>query len=387
MKKIAYILPCYPVLSETFISTEISAMREVGHEIVPISLSRPHGRVQRIDMHKIIGTVYFDNLHFKDALSGIFSIKSIKRALIFALNQHGIGIKSLLYSALKILHVVRKLNCDHIHAHFAESTTAFAIVVARLANISVSFVSHGHDMYATPSDLQLKLRSSDLAVAVCKEMLKDYRVFCPTANTELVYCGIDPERFQPSLNNEDKNGKFLFIGRLCETKGIFDLIDAFEMIPDSIRPQLDMIGEGVLYDQIKEAICNKNLNAWISLLGAKDSDWIIEHGPKYLSLLSSFKKAANGDRDTGPVVVKEAMAMGLPVITTDFMGCKEMVSNETGFKVREGDSEALAATIKYFMTLDQKTLSQMSNNARKRVIKYFTAKQQAKTLSYSIEAL
>ena len=387
MKKIAYVIPCYPVLSETFVSTEIGAMRELGHKIVPIALSKPSGEIQQKDKTEVADTYYFEDLGQLDALKGILRVCKLQKALQFAFQQQGMSTKSLLYMAAKLASVVAKEKCTHIHAHFAQATTAVAIVVGRLLDISVSFVSHGYDIYAAPADIALKLKATDFAVAVCEDMVSDYQAYYPEVNTELIYCGIDPDRFKPLALEQERNGKLLFIGRLCETKGVFDLVKAMAMVPEPIRPTLDIIGDGVLRDKLITEINEMKLAPWINLLGIRDSGWIAEHGPHYLALIGPFKQAENGDRDTGPVVVKEAMAMGLPVITTHFMGCKEIVCEQTGIKVGSGDYVALAKAIESFMKLDNCSFIKMALLARVRVTRLFTAKKQAETLSLKVESI
>jgi len=62
-------------------------------------------------------------------------------------------------------------------------------------------------------------------------------------------------------------------------------------------------------------------------------------------MIVPFELASNGDRDTGPVVVKEAMALKLSVITAYFMGCKEFITRSAGLHVPPKNPPKLAAAI------------------------------------------
>ncbi|MFB1035760.1 MAG: glycosyltransferase [Sinobacterium sp.] len=65
----------------------------------------------------------------------------------------------------------------------------------------------------------------------------------------------------------------------------------------------------------------------------------------YDAMIVPFELASNGDRDTGPVVVKEAMALKLSVITAYFMGCKEFITRSAGLHVPPKNPPKLAAAI------------------------------------------
>jgi glycosyltransferase involved in cell wall biosynthesis len=388
MKTIAYLTPAFPVLSETFVGTEMRAMARRGHRIVPIAFRRHPGPAQSADAKLSASAWYMEDLGFSDALSGMAHLKpSFWKGLKFALRQKGMSTRSLLYSAARLAAVAGYEKCDHIHAHFAQATAATALVAARMLGIGVSFVGHGYDVYATPSDLPLKLSHADFAVAVCGDMARDFHRLAPNAKIDVVYCGVDPDRFAPVERMVTPGQRLLFIGRLCETKGVGDLLDALALIPSDRRPSIDLVGHGPLGADLERRTDELGLRPWISFLGARSAEWVARHGPGYRALVGPFKLAENGDRDTGPVVVKEAMAMGLPVVTTDFMGCKEMVSAETGIKVPPGDPVSLAAALERVAGMRDEEVERMGRSGRRRLLNLFTADRQAQTLSALVEAV
>jgi len=388
MKKIAYIIPHFPVLSETFVGTEIRAMQGQGHTIIPISLGEGNTDYQPQDEPLAAKTIYFQQLSYTDALRAIpyFNLSLVK-AIQFAIKQQGISTQSLLFTAAKIAHIVAKSECTHIHAHFAQASTATAIVIARLLGITVSFVGHGYDVYATPSDLPLKLASSDMTIAVCDAMKDDFLELHASTNVHCVNCGIEPDRFKMLIHQPKEQKKIVFIGRLCQTKGIEDLLSALALIPPEHRPKLDIVGDGELRQSLENLVDTLSIREQVTFLGKKTAEWIIANAENYLGLVAPFKTAINGDRDTGPVVVKEAMAIGLPVITTNFMGCKEMVSEETGYKVEVGDISSLAERIHHLCQLSFEQWQVLSKKSRERVTQLFTSESQAKILSNLIEDL
>lgn len=406
MKKIAYVLSSYPVLSETFVSTEMRAMAACGHEVQPIAFYHYEGEFQEQDLDLKEKTLFLSDYNKLIALKALSLLKpSMGKAIKFSLLQKGISYYSLVGNALKLAYLAKKSGCTHFHAHFCQGAAATAIVAARLCGATVSFVGHGYDVYATPQDLPLKLESVDFAVAVCKDMVNDFKNLSPNVNVSLVYCGIEPNRFKPTKNNRNnfalnliqfkdfqqtlglrnKKGKLLFIGRLCETKGLFTLLNALKLIPEAHRPELDLVGEGVLKEQLIQYVNDNNLSQYVSFLGAKQSSWFIESSRNYDAMVAPFELASNGDRDTGPVVVKEAMALKLPVITTYFMGCNEFLTPSTGLRVPPKDPIKLASMIKQFYRMPVFDVLCMKNNAYKRVCDLYTAKKQALRLSSLIE--
>jgi glycosyltransferase involved in cell wall biosynthesis len=105
----------------------------------------------------------------------------------------------------------------------------------------------------------------------------------------------------------------------------------------------------------------------------------------YDGFLAPFCIAENGDKDTGPVVLKEAMAMSLPVITCDVMGCAEIVDDSVGYLVESRNTQALTRAINQYVHLSKEQRAKMRLAARARVLEKFDAFKQAKQLSNWIQ--
>lgn len=391
MKKIAYVMTHFPVLSETFISTEIRAMEGCGHSIQPIAFNHYDGLYQQRDQSLKDRTLYLCDYPAATALKALKLLKTSAFAgLRFALAQQGLTVKSLLGNALKLAWLAKQNGCDHFHAHFAQGGAATAIVAARLCGATVSFVGHGYDIYATPQDLKLKLNNVDFSVAVCLDMAHYFNQLAPKGDTALVYCGVDIERFQTTelqsnIMAQGNDKKMLFIGRLCETKGLFTLLNALKLIDAQQRPVIDMVGDGILRTQLENYVESLGLSNFVNFLGAKQSSWLIENSQNYSAAILPFEMADNGDRDTGPVVVKEAMSLKLPVITTYFMGCKEMVTEDTGLRAEPANPESLADAIKRFYDMGMDEINQMVDEAYERVTTHYNAELQALCLSSKVQ--
>lgn len=387
MKTVGYVLAEFPVLSETFVGNEMRAMQLIGHRIAPIAMRQPSQSAQPDDALLTSKTRYVQQISWADVawLCARHPI-GFCRAAWLASKQTGIRAASVLLTAAKVAVAAKQQGCEHLHAHFALQSAIAALVAGRWLNLGVSFVGHGYDVYATPADLPLKLTQADFVIAVCQQMEYDFLEQAPSATIELMPCGIELDKFQfrPTLQH---NQRLLFIGRLAEKKGLPNLLQALAAIPADQRPALDIVGDGPMRAVLEQQIAQTGLQDFVQFLGAKTADWIRSHGSAYLGLVAPFQIAANGDRDTGPLVLKEAMALGLPVISSALMGCNEILDARSGYLVPPQNSPALTSAI---LLLQQQTpyeRQQMVRYARSRVERKFNVADLCQRLSLSVEAL
>ncbi|WP_069306917.1 glycosyltransferase family 4 protein [Methylobrevis pamukkalensis] len=390
MKTVAYVLNEFPVLSETFIGNEIRAMAKRGHRIVPIVLHRPRTAGQPDDRLLANEAVYLDavpgHLVAAGALTGLpFGRRRLLAAAGFLRAQTSLDRRQLFGDAMKIAAIAARHRCSHVHAHFADAATSAAIVAARWMGRKVSFVCHGREIYTSPQDLALKLESADFVVSVSADLTRDLINVTPLPLIATIPYATDPTYFHTRYDVED-NGRLLFIGgHLNVHKGLDDLICALELLAPR-RLMLDVVGDGP-YRPYLEQLSDIKAPGMVRFLGSRPMEWIKQHGPDYLGLVGPFKVAADGSRDTGPIVVKEAMAMGLPVVASRFMGLKETVTDETGFMYEPGDIEQLAAAIRRLVDLPTAQRRAMGEAGRQRVIAHFTLDAQAEALSDLIETM
>ncbi len=384
---VLYVMAAFPVLSETFVSNEIRAMRAAGHRVTPLALAPFHGPCQPQDEAFRAETLALGAQHAAGAVAAVAKHPAgLARAMAVALRQRSIGAASLLLAGARVAQAARRVGATHIHAHFAHVAAATAIVAARLADTTVSFIGHGYDVYGTPTDLAAKLDAADLAIATCDDMAVDFRRLAPTALVKVVRCGTDPDRFRRPAGMVRRNRRLLAIGRLTEQKGYPVLLSALALLPEASRPVVDAVGTGPLLDELRAQALTLGVSDSVHFLGARDSAWIAEHGPHYLGFVAPYVICANGDRDTGPMVVKEAMGMELPVVGSALMGVKEMVTPETGRLVPPGDAAALAEALAWLATLHEPERRMLGQNGRAHLLRGFTLAAQAERLGAAFAA-
>ncbi|UPR56062.1 glycosyltransferase [Vibrio sp. ED004] len=378
MKKVAFVAPTYPVLSETFIQTEVESVKACGHDVCVMTFKIENSDKQfDYDIVEIGKNVRMGKI---PSINWVGFIKAVS----FVSKQNSMPKRSLFVYGFKLALQLAEKDIDHVHAHFCQHTTAHAIVAAKLLNITCSFVAHGHDVYEFAYDIEHKISSSDFVVAVCKDMLTDFNNMAK-GNIKLLHCGVNTNQFKLQPKTDTKLLRLVFLGRLVEQKGIHYLIDALAPIAQPLNIHLDIVGTGDMEQQLKTQVDQHGLTQHVTFLGAQPHEWVKENLPNYDSLIAPFCFSETGCVDTGPLVLKEAMAVGTPVITTNIMGCKEIVTPETGFLVNEKSVEELRDTIERFAQLSSNDKTEMGMKARTRVEHNFNSFKQAQQLSHWIE--
>ncbi len=380
MKKIGYIIPTFPVLSETFVGVEMRAMMRHGHEVQPFAFAATE-RCQPADKALAEQCQYIPS-HL--TLSALSYFKHLPKCHQFLSAQQGFSYLSLLKQGAILAEMVKKAGCEHLHAHFAWHSAATAIVAAKILNITVSFVGHGADIYASPQDLEAKLKHANFGCAVTNDMMRHLQSQTTTP-VHYVACGLEAENY-PKLTSEwVPNRDFLFIGRLVEKKDLETLISAFKQLPSYAK--LDIVGDGPMMSRLQVWIETRGMQNRVNLLGAQNASWLRNNARHYKSLVVPFCIASDGDRDTGPLVIKEAMGLGLPVITSDLSGCREILDAKSGTNVPMGNPYALSHAMQHILEQPTTSLNQQRAAAYERVLTYYNADLHAARLSKLVESL
>ncbi|MDG1286205.1 MAG: glycosyltransferase [Rickettsiales bacterium] len=377
---IGIILGSFPVLSESFIRNETRALREVGipTDIVAM-VPEDASTLSKRDQELAHTAYYLPHLPVPSWRELLGFIPNMLSAFAFLLKQRKLSLLSLLYQGIRLAIKGRKQGWTQIHTHFAWGHSAYAIVAAKLLGVPITMTCHGSDIYATPEDLEAKLDYCDGVIAVCDAMKKTLSAQTNTP-IHMIPCGVDTEYFQPPAIKKS-NGRLLFVGRLIDCKGVDDLLHAIADLSPKQRLPLDIVGDGPLRTELEELCTDLQLNEIVSFLGAKPSDWLQQHAPYYRALVSAFRRGRDGAQDTGPVIIKEAMAMGLPIVSTEFMGIPNMVAPENGILVPPGNRKALGQALFQIWDKPEAELFKMGENGRERCLQEFHIQKQIHELS------
>lgn len=383
MKHIGILVPSFPVASETFVVTEINALVASGHQVTVVTFENI-GECDALSPEVTVTEIAKPSR--VELFLGIFNIPRLMRGVSSATKMKSIATSSLISYGYSIANVIKQRRIDHLHCHFMLGSLAYGIVGAKLANITVSSIGHGHDVYVNQSDIPQKLSLCDFSVAVCQDMANQFsrHTHC---KVKLLHCGINLERFNQTPTAAYNEVKLLFIGRLVEKKGLHFLMPALKNTLLTHHITLDIVGDGPLMNDLKFMVEALGITNNVNFLGRKPPTWIADNTKNYSALVAPFCIAKNGDRDTGPLVLKEAMGSGIAVLTTELMGAKEIVNQRVGMKCKPADIMDLTRMLSQFCDFSPYQRFTMGQNGKRFVTKHFNAKAQAEKLSGWVQAL
>jgi len=175
--------------------------------------------------------------------------------------------------------------------------------------------------------------------------------------------------------------RLVSISRLVEKKGLIYLIDALAVLRDEgLEYQSIIVGDGPELKNLESLIKAHQLGSRVQLLGAKDSDQI----KKILDDADIFILPCiitdRGDRDATPTAIIEAMAVGIPIISTTVAGIPEIVSKNAGILVPPRDSLALGKAIRTVYKMGDKERREMGRQGQQYVMTHCNIESEARKL-------
>jgi len=300
------------------------------------------------------------------------------------------GKPSLMWRFLQSCYVAnqaRSYGVGHFHAHFATRPATVASLASMISGIPYSFTAHAMDIFKrklSTKSLQKKIERANFVITVSdynKEYLSKH--LNGDANKLVkIYNGINLYRFNPNGEVKQDLFTFLCVARFVEKKGHKILIEACEFLRKKrYKFQCWLVGKGGLRTQIKNMIKEKKLESYVKLLGPHSH---MEVRERYLFshvYVLPCVIGSDGNRDGLPVSLVEALASGLPVITTAMTGNVEVVkNNHNGLIVPFNDSKALADAMEKLMQ-DKVLYESLRKNTRDSVELRFDLRKTSKVLS------
>jgi glycosyltransferase involved in cell wall biosynthesis len=271
----------------------------------------------------------------------------------------------------------------HIHVHFAAGAALHAMRLARLEGIGYSVVGHGYDVFREPRNLSEKLGAARFAVAPCEYTAAQLRrLLSEPTPVHVIVMGVDGERFRRT--GPPPGGRTVVgVGRLVEKKGFRFLIEAAGLLE---LDRLRIVGDGPLRAELQARARDLGLGERSELVDAWGEDAVAGVLAQADLLAMPSVLAADGDRDAMPVVVKEAMAMEVPVVASDEVGLPELVRPEWGRLVPPGDPQALADAIAELLALPSERRAEMGAAGRRHVLAHCDLATETAKLAALIEA-
>ena len=285
---------------------------------------------------------------------------------------------------LIISRIVAKEKIKIIQAHFGWAGYRFLELAVKLSKPYLVWV-YGPDVFRSPYQKSLE------------ELIASPVILCCTSNAlrnQIIEYGGAPERiyvFYPGIKvpakipektfDSNQKIKIISIGRLTECKDPCGMVEIAKIIKDrGINFIWEHLGDGELRAEVEEKIKNYHLESHFYLRGEVPNNQVWESLKSSDLMVHNAKVNPDGSREAFGVVLTEASAMGVPIISVRVGGIPEIVKDKkTGFLVEIGDLEGMAEKV-ILLAKNPELRRQIGINAYQYVRENFEINQQIKKL-------
>jgi colanic acid/amylovoran biosynthesis glycosyltransferase len=367
--RIALIVGSFPTLSETFILNQITGLIDCGHEVEIFAngkqknpkvhpdvkkydlLSRSHYRhMPSNKVWRVVKAMWLvlGNLHRNPvAILKALNVRKYRRKALSL---------ELLYATIQFLD---KGPYDVIHCHFGPNGN-LGVLLREIGAIRGKVVTtfHGYDMstYVRKQGngvYNFLFEKGDLFLPISerwKERLM--QLGCDERRIVVHRMGIDTAKFKFSPRQGHKGDiELLTVARLVEKKGVEYAIRA---VARALKKHPNIVykiaGDGPLKGKLESLVEELGIKKSVKFLRWQQQQEIMELMQKGDLLLAPSVTSKEGDQEGIPVTLMEALARGLPVLSTRHSGISEVVQDgESGFLVPERDVDGLAERLEYLI--------------------------------------
>jgi colanic acid/amylovoran biosynthesis glycosyltransferase len=401
--RVAYLVSRYPALSHAFLAREVRALRALGVEVETVTIRRPREADLRSEEDRIEAARTFAVLPPGPLALAAAHLTAIGRHPLRYLRTLGAavagaapGLRARLWglfhfaeSAVVWRHC-RRLGIRHLHAtQFADAAADVAMLAARLERgWSWSLTVHGPgELYeARRYRLAEKVRSASLTTAVSEftrsQLMALAGIDCGS-RIHVVRMGVDLERFREARRPQRQAAevRVLCVARLVEHKGQAILLRALARLRDDGLPlRATIAGEGPEEERLRQLVRELGLQGLVELAGAVPQ---AELGDLYsdadIFCLPTLSEAVG-------VVNMEAMATGLPVVSSNLMGVPELIEDgRSGILVTPGRDGELAEALRR-LAEDPPLRQRLGEAGRAKVVEKFDSGREAARLRVLLEA-
>jgi colanic acid/amylovoran biosynthesis glycosyltransferase len=395
--RILYIVSLFPCWSETFIVREIKELIRLGVDVRIISLKHPSEHMVQSDAALLLDRVSYPTVWWRSLLGLLWAVVLHPLRELAGLTRIFCGLRQYPNSMFKtfgvwwrtqgLLGIVRTLAPTHIHAHWATYPSTAAWLLSTRLGIPFSFTAHAHDIFLEDHLLAEKIQTAKFTIAISEynqRYLREHIAGAERARIEIVHCGVSLDDFPFVRHGRDRQ-HILAIGRLDEIKGFVHLIDACARLRVSGTPFLcSIVGSGPLETELKAQINALKLQDHVHLLGAKKQEEVRQllYDAGVFTLPSVV--TSRGDRDGIPVALMEAMACGIPVVSTRVSGIPELVQDDvSGLVAISGDAVDLSRCLARLLN-DDKLGNRLTIKAREQIEREFDVQKEVRKLHDAI---
>jgi glycosyltransferase involved in cell wall biosynthesis len=383
---IAYVLKGYPRLTDTFITSEVYRMEQQGLRlrvfvILPCTEPVPSDLLDKIAAKPLYMPAttsmksaslfkwLSDNLkHFLPSLrrvirkhpfgalraAGAAFMQAVRARKQFWSWPRKVYAKEFLQGVMLADLLEQAGDVSHIHGHYCHGATTVTWFASMITKLPFSFTAHAKDIYLpslNPAGLLRRKMDAARFVITCTDANRDYLenlgsktpVHCIYHGLNAELCNIMKE--QPALRETNGHFRVLGVGRLIPKKGFDILVKACAILHKKRVPfEAIIVAEGGEHEkEIRRLIAVNGLENNVLLPGPMSQSQLFSEYQKASAFCLPCRVLENGDRDGIPNVLMEAMAVGVPVVSTPISGIPELIDDGVnGLLVPSEDPGALA---------------------------------------------
>ena len=390
---LAYVFERFPTFTQTFCVREVNELKRMG--LRPLVFSIRDTSQEHLQEH--FAPEWSEGVHVLPPRSELVEMVSawktegkLPQKAVLTLRHWGErGDKNRIYEAIYIGMKMREFRVQHAHSHFAGIGARCCYWLNDLYGFSFSFTGHANDLFE-PTDFPVQLQDL-MAEAAAVVTVSDYTAGWlaerfPESRYKIqrVYNGIDMLSFPlVESKGEDASGPLVVsVGRLIEKKGFDDLIRSVARIRDIHNQpfRVLIIGDGPMRKELESLIAELKCGENVKLVGSRNQSEIVEILGRATIFALPCVTEERGGKDNLPTVIMEAMATGLPCVSTRLAGVPEMVIHDsTGLLTDERSPEDFADALVTLLS-NRALCYQMGMAGHERAARIFAKEITAKEL-------
>ncbi len=388
--RLAYIVSRFPDVSEAFIRYELEEIAGITGGVDVFPLVAGAGKPDRVLIARNIG-VFAPSADFAflrtPGFGGITAkaVVPLFRMLTVA-PRETLKCLVLLPRILTIGRRASALGTTHIHAHFAALPAYAAAIIYRMFGIPFSVTAHAYDLRCRPLLMRWKMRCAKFGVVV-----SDYSAVKAAALTAGLHDlrwhvnrnGIPLDVFQQidRTRGETLPLRILSVGRLVPKKGFADLLMACVILRAAgVVFNCRIIGDGPLRKRLFRLAGRLGIAEYVTFAGSLHGEALLREYAESDVFALACRAAPDGETDTLPVVLTEAMAAGLPDVSTRLAAIPELIEDGfNGLLAEPGDPASLARALGRVL-VDPGLRASMAQHARPLVARDYNVRNTASSL-------
>jgi len=372
----------------------VEAMREQGIGVDTFSVRTPSESetVSELDRPEAERTFYIlrqSLLSFAGAHVAAFFTRPADylRTFGLSLSHRAPGMRGLLLGvahfaeSILLARELKRRGLTHLHNHFTNSAATVGLLATRFLRIGWSFTMHGISETDYPAGLMLgrKIEAANLVACVSWfGRAQGMRLVAPAHwdKMHVIRCGLPFDRLPARESCPGDVRTIICVGRLSPEKGQAGLLRVFAaLLRDHPSLRLRLVGDGPDRSNLESLACELGIDGALTFVGRlSEEETLNEIARSDLLVLPSFMEGL-------PIVLMEAMAIGVPVVASGVAGIPELVEDGvTGLLFEPSNWSDFRAQIERLMS-DEELRTKVTKAGREKVSAEFNTRRSAAELS------